>query len=134
MRHPSTLVVALVLAVMSCGQPLSPYGDLRGSWSAAALVPGSSFTLTLNQSDGTVTGTGRYAIEAGRSGSLSVSGSVHPPVGDTPAGPTVTLLFSYDFGQTSSFSGRLIDAGHLAGTVAVDSVGGHADSLLLNRL
>ena len=59
-----------------------------------------------------MTGTGTYAIEAGRAGSTTIDGTV--------SGSTLTLTITRDYGLVESFTGTLIGATHLAGTLAID--------------
>lgn len=98
------LVVALVLA-SGCSSPTSPSASLAGTWSEKFAIPGARLVLSVDASG---TGDGVYAIEAGRSGTVHVSGSVAPSA--------VTLSIRYDYGITRTFSGSLTDANHLTGT------------------
>jgi hypothetical protein len=66
--------------------------------------------MTLTETGTSIVGSGSYAIEAGRSGALQVSG-VEGQV-------AITLTLQYDSGMTATFSGELTDASHLAGTLA----------------
>jgi hypothetical protein len=97
------LVVALAL-MSACTKPMSPSPALAGTWGENFSIPGASLTLTVGSSGG---GTGTYAIEAGRSGAVEVTGTV--------VRTTVTLTIHYDFGLVRTFTGRLSDADHLTG-------------------
>src|SRR5882672_1104978 len=65
------------LAMSSCSGT-GPNG-ICGIWIADSRVPGASLVMDLQLREITVSGTGSYSIEAGRSGSLSVSGTYQPP-------------------------------------------------------
>ncbi len=58
--------------------------------------------------DASGTGNGTYAIEAGRSGTVQVSGSATPTL--------LTLSIRYDDGTVRTFTGTLTDANYLTGT------------------
>jgi hypothetical protein len=83
------------------------------------LVIGSSLKMQLTVQGNTVTGTGTYALEAGRSGALTVSGSVN--------GSQLSLSFAYDYGATASYAATFADDSHLTGTL---SNGGGSSSTL----
>jgi hypothetical protein len=54
--------------------------DAEGSWgydTHGALNPGNSFVVALTESNGTITGGGSFAGEAGPYGSLTVTGTVN---------------------------------------------------------
>jgi hypothetical protein len=68
--------------------------------------------MTLAQDGDRVSGTGTYAIEAGRVGPTTIDGTI--------AGRTLTLTITRDYGLVESFTGRLTDATHLAGTLSID--------------
>ncbi|MBI3504417.1 MAG: hypothetical protein HY059_06215 [Proteobacteria bacterium] len=82
---------------------------LAGSWAQDGGVIGSAFNFTLTTKDTVVTGTGHYAIEAGRSGSLTVTGSI--------TSTHVALDFAYDYGAVSHFDGTPPTATQLAGAI-----------------
>jgi hypothetical protein len=125
MKHYAMLFSGvLACAVAACsGDRLTAHGtpgDLNGSWGedfGSQVVPGMSFVTALNESGGTVTGTGSYAGEAGPFGALDVSGSA--------AGDGVHLRFIYvpdpaTFPQlkrdTVQFDGVLTTRDHIDGT------------------
>jgi hypothetical protein len=119
-------VVAIAAAIMGAAcstrqaDSTSPdvTGDLRGdpvfsgTWAHAAIGPVYRESMTLSQVGAHVTGTGTYAIEAGRAGSTTIDGTV--------SGSTLTLTITRDYGLVESFTGTLIGATHLAGTLAID--------------
>jgi hypothetical protein len=78
---------------------------LAGTWAENFSIVGASLVLTIDPAGN---GTGTYAIEAGRSGSVHVTGAVTQT--------TITLTLRYDYGLARTFSGALTDNSHLAGT------------------
>jgi hypothetical protein len=94
-----------VLTLMSaCATPMSPLATVAGTWGENFSIPGASLILTVDASGN---GSGTYTIEAGRSGTLQVTG--------TSVQPTVTLMIRYDYGLVRTFTGTLSDATHLTG-------------------
>jgi hypothetical protein len=85
---------------------------LNGAWMHTAIGPVYRESMTLSQDGPHVTGKGTYAIEAGRAGPTTIDGSV--------SGGTLTLTITRDYGLVESFSGRLTDATHLAGTLTIE--------------
>ena len=106
MSAMARLLLALVLATVAsgCSSPVSPGRDLAGTWAEAFSIPGASLVLTV---DGSGSGSGTYAIEAGRSGLVQVAGQV--------SGSTITLVIRYDYGTVLTFTGSLADSTHLSG-------------------
>ncbi|HET9985347.1 MAG TPA: hypothetical protein VFQ38_17230 [Longimicrobiales bacterium] len=82
---------------------------LTGSWVRVQNVIGSSLRMTLSAHGATVTGTGSYAIEAGRSGTLAVSGAI--------AGTSIHLDVAFDYGTFAHFDGTLAAADVLSGGI-----------------
>jgi hypothetical protein len=103
------VVTLLLLASAGCSSTLAPSADLTGTWTEHFSFPGASFSVVLEQRGTQVSGTGHYSIEAGRSGTLTVSGN--------DVRSLVTLTFQYDYGLVTTFTGTLVDANHLTGTV-----------------
>jgi len=126
MKHLVVVVVvtSLLLAAAGCGSPLAPSADLTGTWAEQFSIPGPVFRVVLQQSGTQVSGPGHYSIEAGRSGTITVSGS--------DARSLVTLPFQYDYGLATTFTGTLVDANHLTGMV-VPAGGGPSFPLTLTR-
>ena len=96
------LPLAALVSAMACdpaartgGPPID--AALAGHWAQDNTVVGSAFTLSLTVTDTLVTGTGTYAIEAGRSGTLTVTG--------TATAALVTLYIIYDYGPVAYFEG-----------------------------
>jgi hypothetical protein len=103
------VVTSLLLASAGCSNTLGPTDDLTGTWIEQFNIPGPSFSVVLVQQRTQVSGTGHYSIEAGRSGTLTVSG--------TDEHSLVALVFQYDYGLVTTFTGTLLDANRLSGTV-----------------
>ena len=110
-------------ALLSCSNGLDPSNglgpsnDLAGTWASNFTVPGSSIDLNLEQTDRNITGTGSFAIEAGRSGTLTVTGSYDRP--------RIALVLHYDFGLNLTYSGTVVFLGfgrQMSGILA-DSLG-----------
>lgn len=119
----SKFLLILGVLPLSCTSSLAPAADVQGTWAADLNVPGASLVLDLTQSQAVVQGTGSYAIEAGRAGTLAASGSY--------ARPTITLIISFDYGHTETYTGTVLDAQHMRGIVA-DSAG-HESTLSFTR-
>jgi hypothetical protein len=51
----------------------SPCGE--STWSTIATIPCSSIRFTLTVSDTTISGNGSFSVEAGRGGTLTVTGA-----------------------------------------------------------
>jgi hypothetical protein len=83
---------------------MSPSPTLAGTWGENFSFPGASLILSVDASG---SGNGTYAIEAGRSGVVQVSGAV--------VGSTIALRIHYDYGLDRTFTGALTDANHLTG-------------------
>jgi len=69
--------------------------------------------MVLIQEGDHVSGTGTYAIEAGRTGPTTIDGTV--------AGRTLTLTVRRDYGLVETFTGTLSDATHLTGVLEIES-------------
>ena len=90
---------------------------LRGTWAAQETVPGSSFSTTLAPNGNTLTGTGKFVVEAGGAGFSTVRGNVE---GDE-VNLDFTLMQEFPGGGVQSFehfSGHLA-RGKLSGTMQV---------------
>lgn len=112
MRRWIALIGCLFL-LAGCGGGGSDTGStdglLAGRWVRTSNVPGSSFSLLLTTSGSEVNGTGVYAIEAGRSGVIQVTGRVMES--------QFMLNLMYDTGVTAVYTGARTDDNHLSGTV-----------------
>ena len=118
-----TSIVAIAAAIMgvACSSrqadstaPGVPLGERRvaGMWVHTAIGPVYRELMTLAQDGDHVSGTGSYAIEAGREGSTTIDGTI--------SGKTLTLTITRDYGLRETFTGRLTDATHLTGTLAIN--------------
>ena len=85
---------------------------ISGTWANTAIGPFYRESMTLKQDGNHVTGTGTYAIEAGRTGPTTIDGTL--------AGTSVTLTIARDYGLVETFVGTLTDARHLAGTLSIE--------------
>jgi hypothetical protein len=88
------------------GQPIS------GTWATTGIGPVYRESMTLAQSGSHVTGTGQYALEAGRQGPTTIKG-------DWSNG-TLSLTITRDYGLSERFTGTLSDATHLSGALEID--------------
>jgi len=86
-------------ALLSCSNGLGPSNDLGGRWASNFTGPGSFIDLNLEQADRNITGTGSFSFEAGRSGTLTVTGSYDRP--------RIALVLHYDFGLNLTYSGTV---------------------------
>ena len=91
--------------VSACASPSAPSPSIAGTWAEDFSILGASLILTVDSSGN---GTGTYAIEAGRSGTVQVAGQVTAMM--------IALTIHYDYGPVRTFSGALTDATHLSGT------------------
>jgi|SRR5579864_1702783 len=120
MRLLRTVICGLAFAVglQGCGsstQPFPPTSDealaqlLHGTWAEQGTVAGSSVVLTLDSFGTMLSGAGQYAIEAGRSGTLTLTGSV--------SNERVHVDIVYDTGALAQFDGALSDRNTLTGAL-----------------
>src|SRR5690349_14798843 len=78
---------------------------VAGTWGHTAIGPVYRELMTLTQTGDHVSGTGTYAIEAGRQGPTTIDGTL--------SGKTVTITITRDYGLKESFTGTLNDSSHL---------------------
>ena len=116
----------VVLAALACDGSATLVKDL-GTWSAVYSIPGPSTLVTLHEFGSVLSGDGTYAVEAGPTGTLQVTGTVHFPA--------ITMVLRRDTGFSQTFTGAFVNDRTLSGTVA-DTVNGvpHEDPLTFNRL
>jgi hypothetical protein len=110
-------VVAVLVAAAACRHDSTApqvNGNLAGSWTRSQNVPGSSYSFTLAVADTSVTGNGTFSIEAGASGTLSVSGAAH----DSSA----QLTMHTSIGQVQHYNATLVDANTLRGSFWAEGV------------
>ena len=103
-------------------EPVLVDHDVQGSWSETGPVTGSGFEIALTETAGVVTGTGMFSVEAGRGGTLAVSGSVrsdslHLQVVFVPDPRSIGLL-----PDTTSFVGALVARDTIDGTLTDHSL------------
>ena len=96
--------------------------ELAGTWSRTANVIGSALVLRLVARDTTISGDGTYAIEAGRSGTLTVSGALQ--------GAIVHLDLTFDYGTQAHFDGSLTTPKLLSGAIKY----GPPESMIASQL
>ena len=111
---PKILLLCFSLFSLACSNALAPPGDVQGTWAATFNLPGASLVLEITQGGRTIAGGGTYAIEAGRAGTLQISGSY--------TRPSIAVTIQRDYGLTQIFSGTVLDSRHMTGTIA-DSTG-----------
>lgn len=112
MRH---LLVALSLAaLLGCANGLAPANDVSGTWDANYTIPGAGLSLTLAQTNASISGSGSYRIEAGRSGTLQVAGSYQRP--------NISLVLHYDYGPVYTYSGIVQGDREMSGTLGASSL------------
>jgi hypothetical protein len=99
------LLVGVLVIIAGCSNPSAPSAVLAGTWAENFSIVGASLIVAV---DNAGNGSGTYAIEAGRSGVVQVTGQV--------AASTLTLTIRYDYGAVRTFTGTLTDANHLSGT------------------
>lgn len=100
-------IIALVVAATSlaacAGNPAGPT-DTRivASWAQRTAVAGTTLSFTLDAEGTKVTGTGTYALENGRTGTLAITGR--------SSDDTVRLAFTYNNGDVAQFNGSVSEA------------------------
>jgi hypothetical protein len=131
MSNSRQLVAALALVASSaCTSPLDLSDprviavELRGTWSRVFDAPGISTVLQLSVHDSTITGTGTFSAEAGPSGTLTVTGRIAT---GQPAGTLVEIDFAQSDGFVGHFTGTLLSADSLYGSVWYTSANLTAD-------
>jgi hypothetical protein len=117
-----TSIVAIAAAIMgvacssrqadSTAPGILGDGLVAGTWAHTGIGPVYRELMTLAQDGNRVSGTGTYAIEAGREGPTTIDGTL--------SGRTLTLTITRDYGLRETFTGTLTDPAHLVGKVAMD--------------
>lgn len=120
---PKILLVLFGLLSLGCNNDLTAPGELQGAWAAEFNLPGASLVLNITQVDGSIAGSGAYAMEAGRSGTLRVGGAYAPPA--------ISLTIERDDGLEQTYKGTVLDSQHMTGTLADTS--GRAYPLTFTR-
>lgn len=98
-----------VLGALACDSSATLVKDL-GTWSAVYSIPGPSTLVTLHRFGSALSGEGTYAVEAGPTGTLQVSGTVHIPA--------IAMVLRRDTGFSQTFTGAFVNDRTLSGTVA----------------
>jgi len=121
-RNLRTSIVAIAAAIMgvacssrqadSTAPGILGERPVAGTWAHTGVGPVYRELMTLAQDGDHVSGTGSYAIEAGREGSTTIDGTI--------SGKALTLTITRDYGLSETFTGRLADATHLTGTLAIN--------------
>lgn len=104
-----SIILVVALAVLGCNTSAFPANDL-GTWSADYHLPGVSTLVTLHDFGGVLSGDGTWAMEAGPSGALQVSGTVHFPA--------ITMVLRRDDGLSQTFTGAFVGDRSMSGTIA----------------
>ena len=99
-----------MLAATLCACGGGSVRSVEGNWQATDQVAGSALSLSLNEEQGRVAGSGTYAIASGRSGRLLVTGS-------TQSGANVHLYWTYDAGDQAEYVATMSDDDHMSGTL-----------------
>lgn len=86
---------------------------IAGTWAHGGIGPVYRELMTLAQDGNHVTGTGTYAIEAGREGPTTIDGTL--------SGRTLTLTITRDYGVRETFTGTLTNPAHLVGALVIES-------------
>jgi hypothetical protein len=117
------VTIPIVVAIMaaSCSGRQTDSTDpsvlgamVTGRWAHAGIGPVYRESMTLTQTGTHVSGTGTYAIEAGRSGPTTI-------VGDWSNG-RLALTITRDSGEREVFAGTLASPTHLMGKLEASGV------------
>lgn len=104
-----------MLAATLCACGGGGVRSIEGNWQATDQVNGGALSLSLNQEQGRVAGSGTYTTGAGRSGTLLVSGS-------SQSGVNVHLFWTYDVGDRAEYVATLSEADdRISGTLTTQS-------------
>jgi len=110
-------IILLSGVAAACGDDaVAPSPDtLSGDWGPTTSLVGSRWDMHLTEHGTSLAGTGDYALEAGRSGTLAITGSV--------TGSQVTLDITYDYGMREHFVGvhTNLDVLHGTSTRVIDA-------------
>ncbi|MFN8653678.1 MAG: hypothetical protein U0133_17365 [Gemmatimonadales bacterium] len=106
MLRPSLLLLLALVACsdrtgpdsLPCSSTPSVNADFCGTWGAAQQVMGSSLVIDLRIHDQAVVGGGRYVMETGSGGVLTLDGTLR--------GQYVDLTFTYDYGAKFQYHGQ----------------------------
>ncbi|HSC30304.1 MAG TPA: hypothetical protein VLD17_01170 [Gemmatimonadaceae bacterium] len=116
MRPIGLLLALALIAVTACMSDNNGITDpaeieqaLVGTWLQSTIAQGSGASFTLVVTDSLVRGSGRWFVEAGRGGTLSVNGFV--------SRASVVLDIAEDNGTTLHLQGRLLVPDILTGAL-----------------
>jgi hypothetical protein len=109
---------ALFFAVAcSSDTVFSPAPDaINGKWAEDFSIPGSFFEMSLVQTNGSISGTGRTCGEAGPCSNVAVTGTISAALVHLDLVFTQTLP-NPSGESTASFDGRLVSPNRLTGTL-----------------
>lgn len=107
-----TCAAIMGVVCSACQADSTGPNSLGGVWANTGVGSLYRESMTLSQVGAHVTGTGTYALEAGRAGPTTIDGTV--------SGSRLTLTITRDYGLVETFTGRLTDATHILGFLAID--------------
>jgi hypothetical protein len=122
----ATLALAALSACSRDGDLTDPRvirDDLRGTWTEPFGVPGARFQFSITVADTTISGSGIFAIEAGASGTSTVSGAID--------GQQVHLDFMDSIGRKQHFVGTLTAPDAMSGSFWEEHVGLGSDPIVV---
>lgn len=104
-----------MLAATLCACGGGSVRSIEGNWQATDQVAGSTLSLSLNQEQGRVAGSGTYTTASGAAGTLLVTGS-------SQSGANVHLFWTYDMGDRADYVATLSDDDdRMSGTLTTQS-------------
>lgn len=111
------LAIATSSMLICCSEPTSATtaASVSGTWAMPESIPGNSFEMTLAANGSSLSGTGKFAGEAGPAGTLTVTGSVSNDVVNLDF-VLQTSFPDHAVTSTEHFTGRLISL-ELRGTM-----------------
>jgi hypothetical protein len=122
------LITAVAAAVLLAGCQSDPMGTssatMAGQWVRTSGVIGSQLSFVLDENASTVSGTGVYALEAGKSGTFRVTGTV--------MGSAVKLDLVFDDQSQAHFSGTRARSDVMAGGLKYGPINGDQPELAVS--
>jgi hypothetical protein len=103
----AAIAFAALSACSSSGTEPTVANQLTGDWYESLTVPGSGLSFKLTVVDTTISGSGTFSIEAGQSGTTSVTGVI--------SAGHVKLTIARSLGDTLHFDGVVTDPYDLDG-------------------
>ena len=109
MKLLGSILMASVVLIGGCSVSTEVASQLNGTWAREQNVVGSHLDMTLVVNDTVISGAGNYAIEAGRSGTLTVAGFY--------SAGTIKLTITPDYasGFDTRFEGTFTSSKRIAG-------------------